>query len=226
MPHNIKFYCRPATESETTISASHLLQHSCDALGLKVDYNSFAILAYQNDEMIGSIIGKIFLDWLHLDLVWVTQKERSLGLGKELILKTIDYAIEYGLSGIEVWTQTWQAPQFYIKQGFEELAVIPDFIPGKKRYCLRYYLRQEARPEIIPQNNKPLPQIIGDSIDEYFKMHGEDLPSSGIYDRLLPLFEKPLIDATLKATGGNQLKAAKLLGINRNTLRKKIIHLS
>lgn len=43
-----------------------------------------------------------------------------------------------------------------------------------------------------------------------------------LYEKLLPNFEKPLISAALEMTAGNQLKAAELLGLNRNTLRKKI----
>ncbi len=57
----------------------------------------------------------------------------------------------------------------------------------------------------------------------YFGAHGaNELPPPGLYDRILPLLERPLIEMTLAATGGNQLKAAHVLGINRNTLRKKI----
>jgi two-component system nitrogen regulation response regulator GlnG len=56
----------------------------------------------------------------------------------------------------------------------------------------------------------------------YFSAHAEGLPAPGLYDRILPLIERPLIEMTLKATGGNQVKAAFVLGINRNTLRKKI----
>ena len=56
----------------------------------------------------------------------------------------------------------------------------------------------------------------------YFAAHEGTLPPSGLYDRVLARFEKPLIAQTLAATGGNQLKAAAILGINRNTLRKKI----
>jgi two-component system, NtrC family, nitrogen regulation response regulator GlnG len=47
----------------------------------------------------------------------------------------------------------------------------------------------------------------------------------GLYDRLLAQVEKPLIERTLSATRGNQIKAAAILGINRNTLRKKILSL-
>jgi two-component system, NtrC family, nitrogen regulation response regulator GlnG len=51
---------------------------------------------------------------------------------------------------------------------------------------------------------------------------GADLPASGLYDRTLESLERPLIRMTLRATRGNQIKAAEVLGINRNTLRKKI----
>ena len=61
---------------------------------------------------------------------------------------------------------------------------------------------------------------------QYFAAHSADaLPPPGLYDRILPLVEKPLLEMTLQATGGNQLKAALVLGINRNTLRKKIAEL-
>jgi two-component system nitrogen regulation response regulator GlnG len=52
------------------------------------------------------------------------------------------------------------------------------------------------------------------------------LPLAGLYDRLLAEVERPLIIEALKATQGNQIRAAAVLGINRNTLRKKIQLLS
>jgi two-component system nitrogen regulation response regulator GlnG len=59
-------------------------------------------------------------------------------------------------------------------------------------------------------------------INDYFAAHKGDLPAAGLYDRILREIERPLIVATLGATRGNQIKAAHLLGLNRNTLRKKI----
>jgi len=59
-------------------------------------------------------------------------------------------------------------------------------------------------------------------INDYFAAHKGSLPSAGLYDRVLREIERPLIVATLGATRGNQIKAAHLLGLNRNTLRKKI----
>ena len=57
---------------------------------------------------------------------------------------------------------------------------------------------------------------------DYFGNHGDSLPPVGVYDRVLREVEKPLVTIAMEATRGNQIKAAHLLGLNRNTLRKKI----
>lgn len=59
----------------------------------------------------------------------------------------------------------------------------------------------------------------------YFDLHNGQLPPDGVYDRILREIEVPLIEIALDATAGNQAKCADLLGINRNTLRKKITEL-
>ena len=56
----------------------------------------------------------------------------------------------------------------------------------------------------------------------YFAAFGPELPPDGLYDRVIAEIEGPLLQLALDAVRGNQLKAAKLLGINRNTLRKKL----
>ncbi|TQS72795.1 response regulator [Rhodobacteraceae bacterium] len=66
---------------------------------------------------------------------------------------------------------------------------------------------------------------IGRHLRRYFDLHGGNLPAPGLYDRILKEMEAPLIEIALDATGGNQARCADLLGINRNTLRKKITDL-
>jgi two-component system nitrogen regulation response regulator GlnG len=56
----------------------------------------------------------------------------------------------------------------------------------------------------------------------YFAAHADGLPAAGVYDRVLREVERPLITIALEATRGNQIKAAHVLGLNRNTLRRKI----
>lgn len=67
-----------------------------------------------------------------------------------------------------------------------------------------------------------LAQSVETHLQRYFDLHGDDLPPPGLYDRILREIERPLIEIALDATGGNQLRCAELLGINRNTLRKKV----
>jgi two-component system nitrogen regulation response regulator GlnG len=66
---------------------------------------------------------------------------------------------------------------------------------------------------------------VGKHLRRYFDLHGGELPPSGLYNRILREIEAPLIEIALDATAGNQAKCADLLGINRNTLRKKITEL-
>ena len=59
-------------------------------------------------------------------------------------------------------------------------------------------------------------------VSHLFRSFGENMPPAGLYHRVLRDLEAPLIAATLATTRGNQIKAAEILGLNRNTLRKKI----
>ena len=59
-------------------------------------------------------------------------------------------------------------------------------------------------------------------LSHYFRSLGDSLPAPGLYQTVLKEVEIPLINLTLALCDGNQIKAANLLGINRNTLRKKI----
>ena len=66
-----------------------------------------------------------------------------------------------------------------------------------------------------------LADCVKKSLDEYFK-HLDGQPPHAIYDMVLGCIEKPLLEYILHKVGGNQSKAAEMLGLNRNTLRKKM----
>jgi two-component system, NtrC family, nitrogen regulation response regulator GlnG len=67
-----------------------------------------------------------------------------------------------------------------------------------------------------------LADAVEQHLARYFATFGQDLPPDGLYDRVLAEIERPLLLLSLAATRGNQLRTADLLGINRNTLRKKL----
>jgi len=77
-------------------------------------------------------------------------------------------------------------------------------------------------PDDEPQTDDALSTAIERHLTTYFASFGADLPPPGLYHRVLREMEHPLLSVTLAATRGNQIRAADLLGVNRNTLRKKI----
>ncbi len=75
---------------------------------------------------------------------------------------------------------------------------------------------------VVRTGSVTIAQAVEENMRAYFASFGDKLPPSGLYERVLGEMEYPLILAALTATRGNQIKAADLLGLNRNTLRKKI----
>lgn len=84
---------------------------------------------------------------------------------------------------------------------------------------------QPAMEPLQGGDSDKLSASVAKHLRRYFDLHGGELPPPGLYQRILREVEAPLIEIALDATGGNQAKCADLLGINRNTLRKKITDL-
>ena len=83
-----------------------------------------------------------------------------------------------------------------------------------------------AQPAIVQEaetvSNDGLSAAVERNLARYFSSFEDGLPPPGLYHRILREVEYPLLSAALAATRGNQIRAADLLGVNRNTLRKKI----
>jgi len=84
-----------------------------------------------------------------------------------------------------------------------------------------------SQPAVTPASEEPrteetLSANVERHLARYFASFHDTLPPPGLYHRILREIEYPLLSAALAATRGNQIRAADLLGVNRNTLRKKI----
>ena len=87
-------------------------------------------------------------------------------------------------------------------------------------------VRAIVGPETAPPSapDEPPPTNLAGALEHWLAR--EDPPEGLLHARAIAAFEKPLIEHALMRTRGNQLRAAKLLGINRNTLRKRIVELA
>lgn len=73
----------------------------------------------------------------------------------------------------------------------------------------------------MPEKTPPLRACVRRSLDTYFK-ELEDTETQNLHAMVVAEVEKPLLEVVMRRTGGNQLRAARILGLNRNTLRKKL----
>ncbi|WP_312566030.1 helix-turn-helix domain-containing protein [Comamonas sp.] len=71
-------------------------------------------------------------------------------------------------------------------------------------------------------DNLSVEECVRANLEMYFRDLGGETPSN-MYDMLLRLVEKPLLDVVMQQSDNNQSRAAQWLGLNRNTLRKKLL---
>ncbi len=85
-------------------------------------------------------------------------------------------------------------------------------------------LAEEATYQIgaPQQSNTTIKHFFDSQLDRFFTMHKDAFPDCGLYETIIKEVETVLIEKTIYYAGGVHTKAAKILGINRNTLRKKI----
>ncbi|MGB0497785.1 MAG: nitrogen regulation protein NR(I) [Rubricella sp.] len=119
--------------------------------------------------------------------------------------------------------QHWPGNVRELENLMRRLAVlVPDDAIGEREVEEEISARPTGTEDTAPQRGQKLSQAVEAHLQRYFSLHGNSLPPPGLYDRIVREVEVPLIALSLAATRGNQVKTAELLGINRNTLRKKI----
>ena len=126
-------------------------------------------------------------------------------------------------NGIEVLKkQQWRGNIRELKNFIQRLVVLsPDEIITEDliKNQLKLFTDSDKEDDLSVEG---LSMSVEKHLLRYFELHGSSLPPPGLYNRILKEIEYPLIALSLNSSKGNQLKASKLLGINRNTLRKKI----
>lgn len=119
--------------------------------------------------------------------------------------------------------QVWSGNVRELENLMRRLAVLcPEEVISAQIVTQEINNRPSSAMETQASRHKQLSLTVEEQLKRYFDQHGDSLPPDGLYDRILKEVELPLIALALSATRGNQVRTADLLGINRNTLRKKI----
>ncbi len=94
------------------------------------------VLRAPDEEVVGGVIGAIFWDWLYIDLMWIKEDLRGLGYGHRLLELAEEEGRKRGAKNAYLDTFSFQAPEFYIKRGYQVFCKLKDFPQGHQRYFL------------------------------------------------------------------------------------------
>jgi len=112
-----------------------------DALKTPNENISF-IIKDEEGKVVGGITGNMFWHHLHIDFLWIDQKARGKGYGSELLKKMEEFAIKKGCRLIYLDTFSFQAPEFYKKNGYEVFGILEDHPKGFNQYFLQKRLNK------------------------------------------------------------------------------------
>ena len=133
----IKFKSGEITASEQDVISAGFARHTKEQTAPPYDKQRINWLVYNEPEiLVGALTADLVWDWIYIDELWVDESCRGTGLGKKLMQQVEDYATKEQLSGLWLWTQSWQAAEFYESLGYEEFTRFEDFPKGHFRVGL------------------------------------------------------------------------------------------
>ena len=86
--------------------------------------------------VIAGLLGCTDWGWMHIDILWVDEKHRGLGIGSKLLEAAEEEARRRGCHSVHVDTMSWQAPEFYKKHGYKIISELDDIPLGNKKFHL------------------------------------------------------------------------------------------
>lgn len=83
--------------------------------------------------VIAAMNGRTWWDWLYIDILWVMPSYQKQGFATKLVKRAEAEALKRGCKNAYLWTESFQAPNFYPRLGYQQFVVMPDFPIGHKR---------------------------------------------------------------------------------------------
>ena len=124
------------TETEVKYIRDSLYKYNEEIVG-NDGHTPINIIEYDdNGNIVGGIIGGTYWGWMYIDILWVEENHRRRGIGTRLLHEAEKEALKRGCHHVHVDSMSWQAPEFYKKQGYEVIGILPDIPEGNQKYLL------------------------------------------------------------------------------------------
>lgn len=139
---NIEVTQHPNPRDLQTIS-SGLQSHNRKVIGGVAVEDELRFAVFAKDDQ-GNVIGGIravgFWNWLNIELIWVDEGARGVGVGKQILKKAEGFAVENNFFKASLETASFQAREFYEKQGYEVFGQLDDFPLGHTMFYMKKVL--------------------------------------------------------------------------------------
>jgi len=146
---------------------------------------TFAVVYRQGDVILAGAITVITKDWAYVETVWVDESLRGQGIGRKLMRAVESYVHQIGLNGILLYTIDFQAPEFYLKLGYELLGKLPNRPHG---YDATYYIKTDFVTDALTSEftvENPVTETSFDIIEDGLTQHAAQYETIVVHERLI-----------------------------------------
>jgi len=137
---DVEFRAGNLTPEEQAIVAAGFTRQASALSTPPFEKQPLTWVVHKEQSIVGVLSAELLWDWMYIDKLWIDESHRGQGLGKSLMAYAEDYAASRQLVGLWLWTQSWQAADFYKKIGYQEFARFENFPQGYSRIGLRKQL--------------------------------------------------------------------------------------
>lgn len=128
----------PDTATHDFLRDAVLAQRPADAPSQDRKSPPFAILEKDNNgKIVAGLMAYVHPGWLYIDLLWIEESRRNQGLGRALMQRAEQEALNRNCHSIWLWTQDFEAPAFYEKLGYTRFTTFENFIHNHQRIGYR-----------------------------------------------------------------------------------------
>jgi len=129
-------------ESDYDEISEKLFEYNCEKSGVN-DYERFGIyIRNVNNEILGGLNGWTRWEWAHIENLWIEESLRNQGFGKTLLKNAEIIAVSRNCKFIDLDTYSFQAPDFYKKNGYDEIFILDGMNNNIKKHFFKKMLEQ------------------------------------------------------------------------------------